>query len=530
MASTSPSLSGLSVKRLDHLGLVSGMCQELRIADMIDAVIPKSNDHKVSHGQAFVAMLLNGLGFHSRTLHMFPDFFADKPTERLIGEGVLPEHLNDDVLGRCLDALYDADVSMLYQVMAEKVVDKLGLKANSIHIDMTSFHVDGQYATQDGDDTQHLQLVKGYSRDHRPELNQVILELICENQAGIPVYMQALSGNTNDQKAFAEVTRSHIDCLKAAQQSRYFVGDAALYVADSICALSQQNQLFISRVPMTLTAAKVLVSALDESKLATIGDGYQGYWVDSDYAAVKQKWLVIRSEQAGKRERLTLSKNLLKQSEKEQKQFRQLCKQRFACQEDAHKALERFQCTLKLTQLHQTDCVAQPIYCGAGRPKKGQQPDRMEYTLTGQIATSLAAVELARAQTGVFILATNDCSEQLSMQAMLDTYKSQQSVERGFRFLKSPDFLTASLYLKKPERIEALLMVILTVDFASQLGLVFLDYLWFKRANRRFNGFLARAVFTVRLCGIPTSFHRNSAALIALRPPTAKARSFTLNE
>ena len=386
-------------------------------------------------------------------------FFADKPTERLIGEGVLPEHLNDDVLGRCLDALYDADVSMLYQVMAEKVVDKLGLKADSIHIDITSFHVDGQYATQDGDDTQHLQLVKGYSRDHRPELNQVILELICENQAGIPVYMQALSGNTNDQKAFAEVTRSHIDCLKAAQQSRYFVGDAALYVADSIHALSQQNQLFISRVPMTLKAAKVLVSTLDESKLATIGDGYQGYWVDSDYAAVKQKWLVIRSEQAGKRERLTLSKNLLKQSEKEQKQFRQLCKQRFACQADAHKALERFQCTLKLTQLHQTDCIAQPIYCGAGRPKKGQQPDRMEYTLTGHIATSLAAVELAKAQAGVFILATNDCSEQLSMQAMLDTYKSQQSVERGFRFLKSPDFLTASLYLKKPERIEALLMV-----------------------------------------------------------------------
>ena len=183
-------------------------------------------------------------------------FFADKPTERLIGEGVFPEHLNDDVLGRCLDALYDADVSMLYQVMAEKVVDKLGLKADSIHIDITSFHVDGQYATQDGDDTQHLQLVKGYSRDHRPELNQVILELICENQAGIPVYMQALSGNTNDQKAFAEVTRSHIDCLKAAQHSRYFVGDAALYVADSIHALSQQNQLFISRVPMTLKAAK----------------------------------------------------------------------------------------------------------------------------------------------------------------------------------------------------------------------------------------------------------------------------------
>ena len=45
------------------------------------------------------------------------------------------------------------------------------------------------------------------------------------------------------------------------------------------------------------------------------------------------------------------------------------------------------------------------------------------------------------------------------MLSMLQNYKSQQSVERGFRFLKSPDFLTSSLFLKKPERIEALLMV-----------------------------------------------------------------------
>lgn len=47
----------------------------------------------------------------------------------------------------------------------------------------------------------------------------------------------------------------------------------------------------------------------------------------------------------------------------------------------------------------------------------------------------------------------------LTMEALLATYKAQQNVERGFRFLKSPEFLTSSLSLKKPERIEALLMV-----------------------------------------------------------------------
>jgi transposase len=57
------------------------------------------------------------------------------------------------------------------------------------------------------------------------------------------------------------------------------------------------------------------------------------------------------------------------------------------------------------------------------------------------------------------MLASDDLSETLTMGKILSLYKSQQSVEKGFRFLKSPDFLTSSLYLKKPERIEALLMV-----------------------------------------------------------------------
>lgn len=62
-------------------------------------------------------------------------------------------------------------------------------------------------------------------------------------------------------------------------------------------------------------------------------------------------------------------------------------------------------------------------------------------------------------QLGYFILASNDLSEEMTMANMLNTYKEQQSIEKGFRFLKSPDFLINSLSLKKPERIEALLMV-----------------------------------------------------------------------
>ena len=43
-----------------------------------------------------------------------------------------------------MDALYEADVSALYQVITKRVVDKLGLTTDSVYLDITSFHVDGE--------------------------------------------------------------------------------------------------------------------------------------------------------------------------------------------------------------------------------------------------------------------------------------------------------------------------------------------------------------------------------------------------
>ena len=81
------------IKRLDHLGLIAAFCHEIGLPRMIDAVIPKYSDHNVSHGDAVLAMLLNGLGFHSRTLHMFSDFFKTKPVSKLLAKDIEAHHL-----------------------------------------------------------------------------------------------------------------------------------------------------------------------------------------------------------------------------------------------------------------------------------------------------------------------------------------------------------------------------------------------------------------------------------------------------
>lgn len=446
-----------SSKSLDHLGLISGLCTELGIAQFIDDLFPEqSSNRRISYGKLLEAMLLNGLGFVSRTLHMYPAYFSDKPVDRLLGPGIEAEHINDDALGRCLDKLYEQGVSDVYQSLAEKVVNHLGLACQSLHLDSTSFHVDGAYESED--DLQTIRITKGYSRDHRPELNQVILNLITENQAGLPVYMQACSGNTNDSEGFKKIVKSHIASLKSAQQCRYFVGDAALYSVETIQSLSEQNQLFITRVPQKLTTAKAVISNKHNCDFTTLANGYSGCWFESDYAEVKQRWLLIRSEQASKRESHTLKKRFLKLGEKSISEFKKLRRQIFSCDVDARKALSQWQTKHPHVDVVNISIEARVKHKGRGRPSKNS-PCENEYKIEGSLCSPINQYSKEKESKGFFILATNDCENELSMQAMLDHYKSQQTVEKGFRFLKSPDFLTSSLYLKKPERIEALLMV-----------------------------------------------------------------------
>lgn len=286
-------------------------------------------------------MILNGLGFVSRTLHMIPAYFSDKPVARLIGEGISAKHINDDALGRCLDKLYEHGVSSLYQELAERVITHLNLPCHLVHLDYTSFHVDDEY--QSDDDAQHIHLTKGYSRDHRPELNQVILNLIIENQAGLPIYMQACSGNTNDSENFKKLVKSHIGSLKSVQRSRYFIGDAALYVAETIQSLQKQKQLFITRMPQKFKEAKTILSTYSKDSFIDIESGYSGTWYESDYGEVLQKWLLIKSEQAGKRERHTQKKSILKNTQVSMKSFKKVCQKTYACQSDALSALSEWE-------------------------------------------------------------------------------------------------------------------------------------------------------------------------------------------
>jgi transposase len=242
---------------LDHLGLVAGMSDERGIGAVIDQATQQDPETRmVTVGNAVKAMLLNGLGFVNQQLDLVPLFFQRKPTHRLIAPGIEAQHLNDDTLGRALDTLYDYGVTDLYSLVAVTAAQRLRLTPRFAPLDRTSFHVDGRYNSAEEPDARVIHITQGDSRDHRPDLNQVVLDLIVEHQAGIPLLMQPLSGNTSGANDFGDVVTAHIIQLHTTYGTSYLVADSALYSEGNLHKLAHTGSRWITRVPATLTEAQ----------------------------------------------------------------------------------------------------------------------------------------------------------------------------------------------------------------------------------------------------------------------------------
>jgi transposase len=170
--------------------------------------------------------------------------------------------------------------------------------------------------------------------------------------------------------------------------------------------------------------------------------------------------LLVYSQEAYKREILALRKKFREASEKEYAGFVKLSKEAFNCPNDAQRGYDLFLKKCKYLTITDLNLEKVAFFDKKGRPKKEETPAGYHYFIRATAYCERDTFQKMAQTKGKFILATNEVQEnQLTPQQFFENYKGQSTVERGFRFLKDPQFMAATFFVKKPERLEALLFI-----------------------------------------------------------------------
>lgn len=450
-------MENYSVERLDHLGVVAGTIKDLGLVEFIDSRLKQYEGETLSPGETIAGMILNGLGFSNKPLTLTPLFFQNCPMSLLFRDDIEPENFNRFKLGRVLDRLHSYGTEMLFSEISLNVCRQEHVDNRFNHLDTSAFSLSGEYLPDT--DEQAIHITYGHTKDHRPDLKQVMVEMMVSQDGGIPLLFQGLDGNSSDNTVFRERAETLLKEFKQSETPRYLIADCKLYAeknADNLKGLP-----FITRIPQNIKKVKEFVKlAVDNpGDWSELHNNRQVQTFDLKHYGMQQRWHVVSSEISRQQADRKVNKKVAKEEKAIKKQIFHLQAQRFNCEEDAVKAGQKMAGKWKAYNIDGHEIIEHKRYESKGRPKKDEAPIAIEFQIILNYKEDMEKVDRMKKVGGCYVIGTNIDREQLSTPEVIDAYREQSCVERGFRFLKDPLFFVSSLFLKKASRISALLMV-----------------------------------------------------------------------
>ncbi|BAY32827.1 transposase [Nostoc carneum NIES-2107] len=367
-----------------------------------------------------------------------------------------------------MDKLYKYGLNNLFIEIVLSVIKKFKIEPKYSHLDATSFHLHGEYKSEEIKEKEEgitrerpIIITKGYSRDHRPDLKQCVLDLITSGDGDIPLFMRTGDGNEADKVVFGKIL---VEFRKQIVFDSIMVCDSALYSQENLQLI--QHLKWISRVPMTIKRAQELVQTveieeIDAKERESLNlDGYTWKSEIVNYGGIPQNWLIVESQKRKDSDLKTLDKKLKKEKEKVEKLLNEIKKEAFETPEQARYKLKGINKKLKFHEIKEVKVFE-------SQSKKNQTV----YRMSGKITEKVEEIEIKTKEAGRFILATNLVGEEkLEASEIIQAYKNQQSCERGFRFLKDPLFFADSFFVENPERIETMLFLMSLCLLVYNLG------------------------------------------------------------
>jgi hypothetical protein len=467
--------AGRQIKMLGSLPVIFSFCRRLGIAAIIDDAAPIRDVAAVTAGQAVEAMVCNRLTSPTPLVHV-QDWARSWAAEEILG--IAPASLNDDKLGRTLDAIAP-HLEQITSAVAVAAITTFGIDISRLHWDMTSFSLHGAYDSADED---YPEPRYGHPKDRRTDLLQVQAGIAAAGDGGIPVYHRAYDGGAAE---VSQVTGAMTELKKIAGKKTFLlIGDSKLISYDNVAAITGQECTFLAPASKTYVKAAEL-SACDLAQAAEVSyiaqrderkdPGQRGRW----HVLEDRQPLTIRNPKRKKDPPIDVRRIFVHSSARAAAAAASRSKKLARARDDLDRLARglggRFYpgeqaVTARLQQITVSRKVGPYLrYTVTTTPAAGTAG---EAAMAGMAGTgsggpgkpALAwwldqdAIDAEAATDGWYALLTNlDAS--ITAAEVLLRYKGQEAVERRYGNLKGP-LAVAPMFLNSNRRIAALITVI----------------------------------------------------------------------
>ena len=459
-----------------HLPIVKSYAIKIGLVDIINELVPSKMD--VDPGTIFLGMVMDTLS--GRTpLYRLDEFFQDQDTELLLGKRINPAVFNDYNVGRVLDKAYEIGAIRIFSAISKRAVDVFEVNARHVSFDTTSVSVFGDYDLyRDDDDSSILKITHGHSKDKRPDLKQFLVSMLCVDR-NVPVFGKTEDGNGSDKTINNAILTSISKrmALHGLEPGAFiYIADSAMVTKKNLLAIGDST-LFISRLPANYKEClRVIKDAIEKDQWQDIGKlsitkptvkrpaaHYKAYESTVEIHDKKYRAVVIHSSAHDKRRQKRIDRELKADRKALEDQCKAVYKKDFFCVADVQAAQEELRKTKCKYYVLNTRIEERPKH-KRGRPKGGiKEVKEMRYGLSATITEDENSISKLRQQAGCFVMLTNvaiEGKESYDAKAIISAYKDQYGIEQNFGFLKDP-VIVNSIFLKRPERIEVLGLVLL---------------------------------------------------------------------
>jgi len=383
---------------------------------------------------------------------------------------------NDDQLGKLLDRINEFGNTDLFSRIAFNAYTNFKIPVSHIlHGDTTSHVLFGKYEVCEQEGYEGLSVTYGHSKDNHPELKQVMTGMLAD-EYGIPIYEQTLNGNTSDSTWIKSAIR-YLQNLLGDERSGYtFIADSKLVNKKNLeLIFADEDPIkFISSCPSNFFS-KIAEKTRKEAYLL---DNWEDIGIccedEKSKRAVSYKAQSFVKPVYGNMLRLIVFKGddpdnkVIKYIEKERKtievDIKKSFNKPFACKPDAQKAINDFMKRHKKSLFDiklDIDKITEERN-HVGRPSKNQKPsviiEKFPVKLIS-LTENKEQVKEYKESLESFVLITNIPESEKRNKEILQDYKKQYLIEKNFEELKKP-LMVSTIFLKKPERIEALMMLL----------------------------------------------------------------------